>query len=89
MSKGKQSAADLAERKIIEDFIADVRKICLIYGSQARAAQATGMDLRSISRWFSGYSLPTFHNYLMVKRVLAMELDKIKQDDEANYKENA
>lgn len=68
-------------RRIIEDFIADVRKLCIIYGSQAECARMLNMSESEINRWFRGLRLPRFEHYVRVKQKLVEEVAKARQEN--------
>lgn len=67
-------------KKIIEDFIGDIRRLCIIYGSQDKVAARLGVGLRTIQRWFAGWGMPSMVHYLTVKRVIADELELAKKE---------
>lgn len=67
-------------KKIVEDFIADVRKLTIIIGSRSKTALMLNVSVRSIKRWFLGDGLPLFSHYLAVKCLLADELARAKRE---------
>ena len=69
-------------RKITEDFIADVRRLILVHGTQSAAGRAVGVSWDSLHRWSTGSHIPSFAQYLLVKRAigeLIVGLNSVRQ----------
>lgn len=66
-------------RRIVEEFIADVRKLCVIYGSQPKLAARLGVHPNTVQRWFNGDKMPLFEHYIAVKQLLAEELEQARK----------
>jgi len=80
-SESNSHPANETARRGAESLIADVRKLCVIYGSQERVAKRLNVGARSIQRWFKGTHFPQFEHYLVIKQALAEELEKARQED--------
>jgi len=63
-------------KHIIENFIADVRRLCIIYGSQKEAAIRLGVSDDAVNLWFNGRQLPNLSAYIKVKQLIAEEMEK-------------
>lgn len=61
-------------RQILEGFLLDVRRLWLIYGTQARVADACGVKTTTVRAWFSARKAPLFAHYCAVKELIAREL---------------
>lgn len=66
-------------KEIVEEFLANVRKLCLIYGSQQKASAALGVSLTSVHRYFGGLALPKFQAYLKVMKLMAEKMEEAEK----------